>query len=298
MSLSEHLVNTVVNRIYDARELEKLPQNILNNLKVVVKYITVKDPSTPSREDRLLVIGEGKEQQLAYYHPLGMQDPVFRGRMAEGRSVSPSYYYAHIDPDHTGQESRIKMLNFIPPYYAGHGVAAALDEHTVIESELARFVAYSDLGWVHLTASETTHTHQLRRRNVIPYAMTGWKDIELGYDITKRLQRVRPAVSGSPRSEDVKGLLTMYNQDGLVHPLGYALVYDVRWNQSLQITEVKIADYGDWLPVISRNPQIEETAERICEVGYVRWDISDLAPQQTEENRNHVDETNSEEQSL
>lgn len=297
MSLSEHLVSTVVNRIYDARDLEKLPENILNNLKVIVKYITVKDPSTSSREDRLLVIGEGKEQQLAYYHPLGMQDPVFRGRMAEGRPVKPGYFYAHIDPDHTGQESRIKMLNVIPPYYAGHGVAAALDEHTVIDGESVRFVAYSDLGWVHLTAEETTHNHQLRRRNVIPYAMTGWKDIELGYDITKRLQRVRPAMK-SLRSEDVRGLLTMYNQDGLVHPLGYALVYDVRWNQSLQITEVKITGHGEWLPVISRGPQIEETAERIREEGYTRWDISDLAPQQTEENRNHVNETNSKEQSL
>lgn len=297
MSLSEHLVNTVVNRIYDARDLEKLPQNILNNLKVVVKYITVNDPSTPSREDRLLVIGEGNEQQLAYYHPLGMQDPVFRGRMANGRAVNPNYYYAHIDPDHTGQESRIKMLNLIPPYYAGHGVAAALDEHTVIDGDMVRFVAYSDLGWVHLTAEETTHNHQLRRRNVIPYAMTGWKDIELGCDITKRLQRVRPAVK-SLRSEDLRGLLTMYNQDGLVHPLGYALVYDVRWNMSLQITEVKITGHGEWLPMISRDSQTEEVAERICEIGYVRWDISDLAPQQTKENRNHVDETDSKEQSL
>lgn len=297
MSLSEHLVNTVVNRIYDARDLEKLPQNILNNLKVVVKYITVNDPSTPSREDRLLVIGEGNDQQLAYYHPLGMQDPVFRGRMANGRAVNPNYYYAHIDPDHTGQESRIKMLNIIPPYYAGHGVAAALDEHTVIDGELARFVAYSDLGWVHLTAEETTYNHQLRRRNVIPYAMTGWKDIELGCDITKRLQRVRPAMK-SLRSEDVRGLLTMYAQDGLVHPLGYALVYDVRWNMSLQLTEVKITGHGEWLPMISRDSQTEEVAERIREIGYVRWDISDLAPQQTKENRNHVDETDSKEQSL
>ena len=90
----------------------------------------------------------------------------------------------------------------------------------------------------------------------------------------------------------------MYNQDGLVHPLGYALVYDVRWNMSLQIAEVKIADYGDWLPVISHNPQSEETAERIRDVGYIRWDISDLGPQQTKENRNHVDENDSKEQSL
>lgn len=297
MSLSKHLVNTVVNRIYAASDLEKLTEDILNNLKPVVSYITVKDPSTPSREDRLLVIGEGEEQQLAYYHPLGMQDPVFRGRMANGRSLQPNCFYAHIDPDHTGQESRIKMLNVIPPYYAGHGVAAALDEHTVIEGELARFVAYSDLGWVHLTAEETTHNHQLRRRNVIPYAMTGWKDIELGYDVTKRLQRVRPAMK-SLRSEDVRGLLTMYAQDGLVHPLGYALVYDVRWNMSLQLTEVKITGHGEWLPMISRNSQTEEVAERIREIGYVRWDISDLAPQQTEENKNHVDETDSKEQGL
>lgn len=297
MSLSKHIANVVVNRIYDARDLEKLPQDILDNLKVVVTYITVKDPSTPRREDRLLVIGEGDEQQLAYYHPLGMQDPVFRGRMAEGRPVKPSYFYAHIDPDHTGQESRIKMLNVLPPYYAGHGVAVALDEHAVLDGEGVRFAAYSDLGWVHLTAEETTHNHQLRRRNVIPYAMTGWKDIELGYDITKRLQRVRPAMK-SLRSEDVRGLLMMYNQDGLVHPLGYALVYDVRWNMSLQIAEVKISDYGDWLPAISRNPQSEETAERIRDVGYIRWDISDLGPQQTKENRNHVDENDSKEQSL
>ncbi|HHE2596593.1 TPA: hypothetical protein ACO4GF_004352 [Escherichia coli] len=297
MSLSKHLVNTVVNRIYAVSDLEKLTEDILNNLKPVVSYIMVKDPSTPSREDRLLVIGEGEEQQLAYYHPFGMQDPVFRGRMAEGRSLQPNCFYAHIDPNHTGQESRIKMLNVIPPYYAGHGVAAALDEHTVIDGELARFVAYSDLGWVHLTAEETTYNHQLRRRNVIPYAMTGWKDIELGYDITKRLQRVRPAMK-SHRSEDVRGLLNMYRQGDIVHPLGYALVYDVRWNQSLQLTEVKITVDGEWLPVISRSLQIEETAERILEIGYVRWDISDLAPQQTKENRNHVDETNSKGQSL
>lgn len=62
MSLSKHLVNTVVNRIYAASDLEKLTEDILNNLKPVVSYITVKDPSTPSREDRLLVIGEGEEQ--------------------------------------------------------------------------------------------------------------------------------------------------------------------------------------------------------------------------------------------
>lgn len=297
MSLSKHLVSTVVNRIYAVSDLEKLTEDILNNLKPVVSYIMVKDPSTPSREDRLLVIGEGEEQQLAYYHPLGMQDPVFRGRMANGRSLQPNCFYAHIDPDHTGQESRIKMLNVIPPYYAGHGVAAALDEHTVIEGDAVRFVAYSDLGWVHLTAEETTYNHQLRRRNVIPYAMTGWKDIELGYDITKRLQRVRPAMK-SLRSEDVRGLLTMYNQDGLVHPLGYALVYDVRWNMSLQITEVKITGHGEWLPMISRISQTEEVADLIREIGYVHWDISDLAPQQTEENRNHVDETDGKEQGL
>ncbi|MFS8300528.1 hypothetical protein ACMG5L_24600, partial [Escherichia coli] len=97
MSLSKHIANVVVNRIYAASDLEKLPQDILDNLKVVVTYITVKDPSTPRREDRLLVIGEGEEQQLAYYHPLGMQDPVFRGRMAEGRSLQPNCFYAHID---------------------------------------------------------------------------------------------------------------------------------------------------------------------------------------------------------
>ena len=297
MSLSKHLVNTVANRIYAASDLEKLTEDILNNLKPVVSYITVKDPSTPSREDRLLVIGEGEEQQLAYYHPLGMQDPVFRGRMAEGRSVSHDCFYAHIDPDHTGQESRIKMLEVIPSHLAGHGVAAALDGHTAIDGDTVRFVAYSDLGWVHLTAEETTHNHQLHRRNVIPYVMTGWKDIELGYDITKRLQRVRPSMK-SLRSEDVRGLLTMYAQDGLVHPLGYALVYDVRWNMSLQLTEVKITGHGEWLPMISRNSQTEEVAERIREIGYVRWDISDLAPQQTKENRNHVDETDSKEQGL
>lgn len=296
MSLSKHLVNTVVNRIYAASDLEKLTEDILNNLKPVVSYITVKDPSTPSREDRLLVIGEGEEQQLAYYHPLGMQDPVFRGRMAEGRSVSHDCFYAHIDPDHTGQESRIKMLEVIPSHLAGHGVAAALDGHTAIDGDTVRFVAYSDLGWVHLTAEETTHNHQLHRRNVIPYVMTGWKDIELGYDVTKRLQRVRPAMK-SLRSEDVRGLLKMYVQDGLVHPLGYALVYDVRWNMSLQLTEVKITGH-EWLPMISRNSQTEEVAERIREIGYVRWDISDLAPQQTKENKNRVDETDSKEQDL
>ena len=50
--------------------------------------------------------------------------------------------------------------------------------------------------------------------------------------------------------------------------------------------------------MISRNSQTEEVAERIREIGYVRWDISDLAPQQTKENRNHVDETDSKEQGL
>lgn len=89
----------------------------------------------------------------------------------------------------------------------------------------------------------------------------------------------------------------MYVQDGLVHPLGYALVYDVRWNMSLQLTEVKITGH-EWLPMISRNSQTEEIAERIREIGYVRWDISDLTPQQTKENKNRVDETDSKEQDL
>lgn len=50
MSLSEHLVNTVVNRIYAASDLEKLSQDILNNLKVVVSYITVKGITHRRRE--------------------------------------------------------------------------------------------------------------------------------------------------------------------------------------------------------------------------------------------------------
>ena len=276
MSLSKHLVNTVVNRVYDARDIEKLPDSIVKNLKAIVKYIVVEDPAS-DREDLLLVIKDGIKQQLAYYHPLGMQDPDFRRSIAQYRAIEPNYYYAHVDPDHTGQESRIKMLDEVSPEFADCGVVAMLDEPTVIEGESPRPVAYCDLGWVHLTTNDSIYISRSLRRDGNPCVMTGWESIELGKVITKRLRRVRAVLSKTYYEEDVRGLLVTYNQDGLVHPLGYALVYDVRWNTNLQTVEVKITREGKWLPVISPTPLFEETAELIREVGYTHWDIADLA---------------------
>ncbi|EIZ9552575.1 hypothetical protein MRB76_000019 [Shigella flexneri] len=276
MSLSKHLVNTVVNRVYNARDIEKLPDSIVKNLKAIVKYIVVEDPAS-DREDLLLVIKDGIKQQLAYYHPLGMQDPYFRRRIARYHAVEPNYYYAHVDPDHTGQESRIKMLSVVSPEFADCGVVAMLDEPTVIEGESPRPVAYSDLGWVHLTANDSIYISRSLRRDDNPCVMMGWESTFLGEVTTKRLRRVRAVLSKTSYEEDVRGLLETYNQDGLVHPLGYALVYDVRWNTNLQTVEVKITREGEWLPVISPTPLFEETAELIREVGYTHWDIADLA---------------------
>ena len=277
MSLSKHLVNTVVNCVYDARDIEILPDSISKNLKAIVKYIVVEDPAS-DRKDLLLVIKDDKKQQLAYYHPLGIQDFDFREHIAHYDAIGPNCYYAHVDPDHTGPESRIKMLEEVSSEFAGCGVVAMLDEPTVIDGESPRPVAYSDRGWVHLTTKDSIDISRSLRRDGNPCVMTGWESIELGKVITKRLRRVRAVLSKTSYEEDVRGLLETYNQDGLVHPLGYALVYDVRWNSDLQTVEVMITQEGKWLPVISRTDLLsEETVEDIREVGYTRWDIADLA---------------------
>lgn len=137
----------------------------------------------------------------------------------------------------------------------------------------------------------------LLKRDIKPVYLTNWRDERVAIAATEKLQSVRLA-DGSPYNRrDISVLLKEHDND-IIHPMGFVKATNVCWNDELHRVEVSVGGLWNWVPVVGVENQTKELVYEIEHTGYVRWDISDLAPQQTEENRNHVDETNSEEQSL
>lgn len=291
------VINTVITRVYHENEIEHLPEHIKANLRKIVSVCYVEKIIWPKPKDQLIEIADGEQRVLAYYHPIGMQNNVFQYYFKEHGGAFARGFYAYVDPDADVFDFKISANCLLPTNVLAEGLAATLYDRYIHEMDSPDFVANSDLGWIHLPADIADATKYIRHRNVLPVVMPKWRDPAYGSEVTKRLQRVQPANASAYTRSDILALLKAHD-DKLIHPMGYALVHNVRWNPSLQIVEVKLAEGGDWLPVIGHNTNSEACYRQIQSDEYVRWDISDLGPQQTKENRNHVDENDSKEQSL
>lgn len=120
----------------------------------------------------------------------------------------------------------------------------------------------------------------LLKRDIKPVYLTGWRDERVAQAASDKLQSVRPVRCVSHSAVDMLSVLRdSCCAEGLIHPLGYALVHDVnQYITSQRSVNVRISKDGDWLPVVGVDEHNEDLANEIERTGYVRWDIADLKP--------------------
>lgn len=293
------VIHHVITRVYHENEIPNLPEHIKANLKKVISVCNVEKITWPKPKDRLIEIVDGGQRVLAYYHPIGMQNDAFLYCFKEHSGAFARNHYAYVDPNADAFDFKIGAKCFLPLDVLAEGLAATLYDPYIHEIDGSDVIANSDVGWLHLSAELTEAAKYIRRRKVLPVVMTGWNNRNYGCEMTNKLRSVRLA-DGSPYNRrDISALLKEYDHD-IIHPMGFVKATNVCWNDERQCVEVMVGGLHvwKWVPVVGVENQTEELAYEIEHTGYVRWDISDLAPQQTEENRNHVDETDSKEQGL
>ncbi|MFS8300531.1 hypothetical protein ACMG5L_24615, partial [Escherichia coli] len=79
---NDEINTTIIDRVYYRDLVDKLPEHIKANLKPVTNALEVKHHKWPKRKETLFVIGDDKQQQLARWYPLGMQDAMLHHHLS------------------------------------------------------------------------------------------------------------------------------------------------------------------------------------------------------------------------
>lgn len=276
----------IIDRIYRREEVDQLPEHIKANLKPIITAMNVEHHQWPKRKETLFVIHADQQQQLARWYPLGMQDTVFQ-----------QYLYRHGFPDGWGMLAHVRpgisvdnpvtcLERLLPLTTFAEGVAVTVDQK-VYPTRINAFnegdySTETEQGCMHVHTDTAIQIDHLLKRDIKPVYLTGWRDEHAAIAVTEKLQSVRPVCCISPSAVDTLSVLReSCCAEGLIHPLGYALVQDVRYNDRDYETpsiEVKISKEGNWLPVVGVDIHNEDLAREIERIGYVRWDIADLRP--------------------
>ena len=271
----------VIDRFYRREEVDKLPEHIKNNLRPVVDGLTVEHHRWPNRKEMLFVVQDGEQQRLARWYPLGMQDEVFQ-----------QYTYRHGFPDSWGTMAHIRpgmsadypitsLQRLLPLTTLAEGVAVTVDHLTYPNRlEDGGYNTETEQGCMYVHDDIAIQIDHLLKRDIKPVYLTGWRDERVAQAASDKLQSVRPVRCISPSAVDMLSVLRdSCCAEGLIHPLGYALVHDVnQYITSQRSVNVRISKDGDWLPVVGVDEHNEDLANEIERTGYVRWDIADLKP--------------------
>lgn len=271
----------VVDRFYRREEVDKLPEHIKVNLRPVVDGLTVEHHRWLNRKEMLFVIQDGEQQRLARWYPLGMQDELFQ-----------QYVYRHGFPDSWGTMAHIRpgmsvdypitsLQRLLPLTTFAEGVAVTIDHLTYPNRlEDGGYNTETEQGCMYVHDGIAIQIDHLLKRGIKPVYLTGWRDERVAQAASDKLQSVRPVRRISPSAVDMLSVLRdSCCAEGLIHPLGYALVHDV--NQcitSQRSVNVRVSKDGDWLPVVGVDDHNEDLVNEIERTGYVRWDIADLKP--------------------
>lgn len=272
----------VIDRFYRREEVDKLPEHIKNNLRPVVDGLTAEHHRWPNRKEMLFVVQDGEQQRLARWYPLGMQDEVFQ-----------QYTYRHGFPDSWGTMAHIRpgmspdypitsLQRLLPLTTLAEGVAVTVDHLTYPNRlEDGGYNTETEQGCMYVHDDIAIQIDHLLKRGIKPVYLTGWRDERVAQAASDKLQSVRPVrCISSPSAVDMLSVLRdSCCAEGLIHPLGYALVHDVnQYITSQRSVNVRISKDGDWLPVVGVDEHNEDLANEIERTGYVRWDIADLKP--------------------
>lgn len=271
----------VIDRFYHREEADKLPEHIKVNLRPIVAGLTVEHHRRSKRKEMLFVVQDGEQQRLARWYPLGMQDEVFQ-----------RYIYRHGVPDHWDMLAHIRpgmspdypitsLQRLLPLSTLAEGVAVTIDQKVYLDP-LADgcYVSETEQGCVYIHEDISIQIDHLLKRGIKPVYLTTWRDERAARAASDKLQSVRPVRCINPSAVDMLSVLRdSCCAEGLIHPLGYALVHDVnRCITSQNIVNVRISKDGDWLPVVGVDDHNEDLVNEIERTGYVRWDIADLKP--------------------
>lgn len=273
----------VIDRFYRREEVDKLPEHIKNNLRPVVDGLTVEHHRWPNRKEMLFVVQDGEQQRLARWYPLGMQDDVFRQYVYRHGFPDSWGTMAHIRPGMSADYPITSLQRLLPLTTLAEGVAVTVDHLTYPNRlEDGGYNTETEQGCMYVHDDIAIQIDHLLKRDIKPVYLTNWRDERVAIAATEKLQSVRPVSCISPSAVDMLSVLrdSCY-AEGLIHPLGYALVYGVRyndWDLTIPSVEVMISKSGKWLPVVGVDDHNEDLANEIERTGYVRWDIADLKP--------------------
>lgn len=274
-------INTVIiDRVYRRDEVDKLPEHIKVNLKSIVNALEVKHQKWPKRKETLFVIRDGEQHQLARWYPLGMQDAILHHHLSHKGQLLSGDYLAHVSR-YVVSGPMVSLGRLLPPSTLAKDLVATADKAVYPNALLiGGYTTETDVGRVYVHDDTAVMIEHLQHRNVTPVFMTTWRDERAAIAATEKLQSVRPVRYASPAANDTLELLrTSCCAEGLIHPLGYALVYDViQFVIPQRSVHVRINNDGDWLPVVGVDDHNEDLVNEIEHTGYVRWDISDLKP--------------------
>lgn len=278
---NDEINTTIIDRVYYRDLVDKLPEHIKANLKPVTNALEVKHHKWPKRKETLFVIGDGKQQQLARWYPLGMQDAMLHHHLSHKGQWLGGDYFAHVS-QYVVIDPMVSLGRLLPPSTLAKDFVATVDKAFYPNSLLrgGGYTTETDVGWVYVHDDTALAIEHLQHRNVTPVFMTTWRDERAAIAATEKLQSVRPVRYASPAANDILELLrTSCCAEGLIHPLGYALVHDVtQFVIPQRSVHVRISKDGDWLPVVGVDDHNEDLVNEIEHTGYVRWDISDLKP--------------------
>lgn len=273
---------TIIDRIYRREEVDQLPEHIKANLKPIVTALNAEHHQWMKRKETLFVIQDGEQQQLARWYPLGLQDALLRQYLTHKGQLLGWDYFAHVS-QYVVNDPLVSLGRLLPPTTLAQDLVATAN-HAFYPKPLLQggYTTETDVGWVYVHDDTALVIEHLQQRNVTPVFMTTWRDERAAVVATEKLQSVRPENYVSPTAVDTLDLLrASCCAEGQIHPLGYALVQNVRyndWDYEIPNVEVKISKDGDWLPVVGVDVHNEDLAREIERTGYVRWDIADLKP--------------------